>query len=284
MPIYSLYIYILIYFFRKQKPKYNKEYWEYGLKYSLPIIPHGISQVLLSQFDRVMVQKIISSSAAGIYSFSYNMGIIVQTIATSLDTAYSTWFYEQMDSKKYDLIKIRANTYIKFFTIIVILLLLICPEVIKIMSPKSYWNSVYCAFPIIVSTYFTFLYTLIAQIEYFHKKTNYIALGTLFAAIINVILNLIFIPKYGYIAAAYTTLFSYILYSIFHYILSYKIIKFHLYDVKYILINIGIVFLSLIFSIIFVNNIILRIIYVLLIILYTFKFIIKFSKEFKNRR
>lgn len=281
VPMIIIGIYILHSFCKKRKPKYNKSYWKYGLEYSLPIIPHGISQVLLSQFDRIMVQKIISASAAGIYSFSYNLGLITQTIATSLDTAYSTWFYEQMSLKKYDLIKSKANSYIKLFAIIVILVMLGTPEIIKIMAPSTYWEAVYCAFPIILSTYFMFLYSLIAQIEYFHKKTTYIAIGTFCAAIINIILNLIFIPKYGYVAAAYTTLFSYILYSIFHYVLAYKIIKFHLYDLKYLCLSCIYIFAFAGLSLYFVGNIIARIFIALFVIIYAFKFIKNFIGDLK---
>jgi len=43
------------------------------------------------------------------------------------------------------------------------------------------------------------------------------------AAALNVVLNYIFIPRYGYIAAAYTTLATYLLYFIFHYFLAKKI-------------------------------------------------------------
>ena len=281
IPMIIIGIYILSTFFKKEKPQYNKDYWKYGLEYSLPIIPHGVSQVLLSQFDRIMVQKIISSSAAGIYSFSYNLGLITQTIATSLDTAYSTWFYEQMNLKKYDLIKSKANSYIKIFTIIVILIMLGSPEIMKIMAPSTYWGAIYCVFPIILSTYFMFLYSLIVQIEYFHKKTTYIALGTLCAAIVNIILNLIFIPKYGYVAAAYTTLFSYILYFIFHYVLAHKIIKFHLYDFKYICLSCISVFIIAVLSLYFIDNIMIRIFIAFVIIIYTFNFVKNFIKDSK---
>ena len=59
--------------------------------------------------------------------------------------------------------------------------------------------------------------------EYFYKKTKFIALGSMLAAALNVVLNYLFIPRYGYIVAAYTTLVTYVLYFVFHYLLAKKI-------------------------------------------------------------
>ena len=51
IPMGLIGIYIIVYFFRKARPKYNKGFWKFALLYSLPIIPHGIAQVVLSTFD-----------------------------------------------------------------------------------------------------------------------------------------------------------------------------------------------------------------------------------------
>ena len=68
------------------------------------------------------------------------------------------------------------------------------------------------------------------HIELHEKKTQYISLGTIIAAILNIILNLIFIPKYGYIAAAYTTMFCYFVLMFVHLFITRRILKVKLYD------------------------------------------------------
>ncbi len=60
--------------------------------------------------------------------------------------------------------------------------------------------------PIALANYMIFMYTMYVYIEHYYKKTVYITKNTLIAAGLNVILNFILIPKYGYVAAAYTTL------------------------------------------------------------------------------
>lgn len=77
------------------------------MKYSLPIVPHGISQVLLSQFDRIMIRAIVGNSEAGIYSLAGNIKLILTIITDSIGTTWQTWFYEQIQERK--VYKIQKN-------------------------------------------------------------------------------------------------------------------------------------------------------------------------------
>ena len=79
--------------------------------------------------------------------------------------------------------------------------------------------------PLVFGIFLLFLYTIPAGVEYYFKKTKYIALFTLFAAIINLVTNYIFIHSFGYRAAAYTTLFCYLIMFFGHYFASVIILK-----------------------------------------------------------
>lgn len=77
--------------------------------------------------------------------------------------------------------------------------------------------------PLSFAIYFIFLYSLPVHIEYFYKKTKFIATGTSLAAGINIALNYFFIRSYGYTASAWTTLASYFLLFVFHWFIAKKI-------------------------------------------------------------
>lgn len=272
-PMIIIGFYVFIKFTKTEFPKINKEYWKYSLKISLPLIPHGISQVILAQLDRIMIQSMTSPAMAGLYSFSYNIGMILQTLISSADTVWTTWFYEKMNKRRYEEIEEIAVNYVWLFSTITELLLLASPEIIMILGPKEYWVAKYSALPIIISIYFSFLYTLPANVEYYYKKTKYIALGTVGAAIINIILNLIFIRLYGYIAAAYTTLVSYMVYFIFHYLISRKICIEKIFNLKKIIINIICIFLIYLFSIIFIEKLFIRLLLGITLIVFSMIYI-----------
>lgn len=254
IPLLLLSIYILFRFFHSARPRISKIYWKYGLKFSLPLIPHGLSQILLSQFDRIMILNSVGETKAGIYSFAYNIAILYQVLSSSMDTAWTPWFYEQMAAGKEKDIRQKTAWYVLLMSVIAVLLMLVCPEIILIMGGQKYTESRYTVVPIVLGMYFAFLYALPAAIEYYHKKTKLIAVGTVCAAIINVVLNAVFIPLFGYVAAAYTTVVCYVLYFFFHLFIARRILGRFLFDMKSLFLCMaGVVAFSTI-CLLFINN------------------------------
>lgn len=223
LPLICIAIYVVIYFFKKCRPLINLDYWKFAIRYSVPIIPHGISQVILSSFDRIMIKDIIGAAEAGLYSFAYTIYSLVVVVSTSLDKVWKPWFYEKMNEKDYKTIGDRGIKYAFGMAQFTAVVLMMAPEIVKILGAREYWETTSCVVPILVGGYFAYIYMLPVLVEYFYGKTKFIASGTMLAAALNVVLNYIFIPRYGYIAAAYTTMITYFFYFVFHFILAAKI-------------------------------------------------------------
>lgn len=232
LPAALLGIYIVASMFCRARPRVNRGFWIYGLKISLPTVPHGLGQLLLAQFDRIMIKQMIGDTEAGLYGFAYNVGMIFQVITNSLDTAWTPWFFEKMEAKDYPSIRRVANGYTAFVSLGAIALMLISPEIVTILGGAKYAPSRYVAIPVVLAMYYSFLYTLPSSIEYYYKKTVLIAIGTLGAAAVNIALNAYFIPRFGYIAAAYTTVVCYLLYYAIHVFFAWKVHGGILYDMK----------------------------------------------------
>lgn len=220
-------------FYKKAGPSLKKEYVAFGLSYSIPLIPHGLSQILLAQFGKIIIQRQVGNDAAGIYGFAYSIAAIPQIIVTSLDAAWGPWFFESYKSGHLEEIKKRSTQYVAVFTTITGVLFCISPEVVKFMTKEEYWSAIPLIAPAVLGVFFTFMYTLPAQIEYYFKKTKYIALGTMFAAVLNVILCLIFVPKLGYESAVYVTVFTYVIYFVMHMLIAIQLTQKQLpFDIK----------------------------------------------------
>lgn len=268
IPSFVISIYIIYEQFKRAKPVINLGFWKWGLNYSMPIIPHGISQIILNQFDRIMILNMIGAAQSGLYSFAYTIYTIINVTTNSLGTAWEPWFYEKMNERKYDEIKLRSSQYILGITTFTICVMLVSPEIIKILGSKEYWDAIHCILPIVAAGFFSFLYTLPSGIEYFHGKTKYIALGTVGAAFVNIVLNYIFIDIYGYVAAAYTTLFTYFLYFILHYVISRKIFKTKVFSFKIICFSISMVLLMIVVVQSLINYLLIRFIFAIVIFLF----------------
>lgn len=258
VPIIIITMGIYIFFFGKAKPTINKEFWKYALTYSLPIVPHGISQVILSHFDRIMIKDLVGAAQAGIYSFSYNIFSIIMVTGTSLDSVWGPWFYEKMNEGDYHSVRKRASHFLMLMFVFSSLVMLISPELVWILGSSKYKDAAYTVIPVVAGGFFSFAYMIPSYVEYYFDKTKYIAIGTSSAALINVVLNWYFITKYGYVIAAYTTLVTYIMCFAFHYKISRKICKEYLISIKVLLgVSAGIVILNFI-VLLFLDYVILR--------------------------
>jgi O-antigen/teichoic acid export membrane protein len=88
------------------------------------------------------------------------------------------------------------------------------------MAGREYWPGI-SLIPLIASAYyFNFLSSFPVNYEFYNQRTKLISIGTICAAIVNIICNLIFIPLYAGIGAAIATLISFFFVFIFHEVIA----------------------------------------------------------------
>ena len=108
------------------------------------------------------------------------------------------------------------------------------PELVFILGGKEYDLAKFVAIPMVLDAFILFLYNIIVPSEYYSKKTTFIMVGTMVAAGINIVLNYIFIQRFGFLAVGYTTLFAYMCYLTLHIIISRKLVKFFVLPLRWI--------------------------------------------------
>lgn len=244
---------IFIGIMKRGKKKIHFGYWKYALNISVPLIFHSLSISILAQSDRIIITKIRGPEDTGIYSLIYNFSMILTIFQASIDGVWIPWFMKKMAEGKKEEINERVRLYIDLMVCILVCLLCISPEVLKLMAPKEYWGGEYFIAPILLSSFIIFLYCISVNVEYYYKSTKRIAINTFIAAISNIILNLIFIPIYGVIAAAFTTLFCYCLSFVIHYKTAYKL-DVDLFPFRIYIIPIIVVLIMSVLAYVFMNN------------------------------
>ncbi|MGP5430709.1 lipopolysaccharide biosynthesis protein [Enterococcus malodoratus] len=254
--VVGLAIYLMI--MTKGKKLIDFSFWKYGLRISVPLIPHALANVMLSQFDRIMINSTLGPSEAGIYSYISNIGIILSVIWSSTNNAWVPWFYNEMEQENDEKIFRVSQYYIYAFTTIALGTMVISIDLAKFMAPPDYHSGLSLVIPISLGYFFQFLYSFPVNTEFYKKKTNYIAFGTVASAVINIILNLIFIPRYGVIAAGYTTTITYFLLFLFHYPMAKRFIGKQLFPTKTIITTTLIMVVFSIFLHVFLDNTFVR--------------------------
>ena len=210
-------VWLIVVQYHKSKDYSNYKYWKYGLTLSLPLVLHSLSCVVLSSSDRIMITMYVGTTETGIYSLVYNMTLMTTVITTSFENVWIPWFSKHLNNNDRDSINQAVVSYIMCVALIVCAIIYVSPEMMDILAPKEYAPGKSMAPLLMTAVFVTFLYTISVNLEYYRKATKNIAKNTCMAAMLNVILNMIFIPKYGAIAAAATTLLSYIIALIMHY-------------------------------------------------------------------
>lgn len=275
IPLIGIGVALCFLIWRNGRTLYNKAYWKYGLAIGLPLLPHVISQSLLSQVDRIMIKDMVGSSEAGIYSYIYTICTILYIVGNSMENAWSPWVFYTLDSGDKKRIERAGKDYVMVFALLTIGFFCVMPEVTKIMAGSNYWGGISLIIPLTFGNFFVFMYGLPVNIEYYHKKTGFISLGTILAAGLNAVLNYFGIILFGYQVAAYTTFLSYGMLFLFHWFIANKYGVSELYSFKFLLNRTALVlilgFVVLLTDGFMVFNFILRYMLIILILIWFYK-------------
>lgn len=224
-----LYIFILI-----KGKKFKFSYCRYGLSIAVPMLPHLLANNILGSTDRIMIKRFCGAEETALYGVIYSCSLVITILMNSVNQAWSPWFYENINKSNYDIVKKVSKIYVTVLCWIFILIMLCSPEFVFIFAGKSYMEAVDLMPPIMLGCIMQFFYTLYVNVEIYNKRTFGISIRTLTAALVNLILNFIFIPLFGYKAAAYTTLIGYLILFALHYFATKKLNTSDYFDNKYI--------------------------------------------------
>jgi O-antigen/teichoic acid export membrane protein len=198
---------------------------KFALPYSIAILPHALAQIVLSSSDRIMIDKLCGREDAAYYSVSYSTAMVLNVVMISVSSAIQPWFFEKMKQNNHKDVGRATNWFISLSALMAITVSLFAPEVLRILAPSSYGSAIWIFPSVAAAVYFNALYLSFAIYEAYYEKPIYYSIATITGAIVNIVLNLIFIPISGYIAAGYTTLFCYILFAVMHYLFMRKVCK-----------------------------------------------------------
>lgn len=249
----------LFVFFLKKGRRIQVKYWHYALSICLPYIPHLLAGSLLNSMDRVMIERFCGSEDTAVYSLAYTCGSLVTLFIVALNSAFAPWLGEKLHEQKYGEIRKFFLPYICIFMVFAFGIMLIAPDVLLLLGGYIYIDAKYVIAPVAMGCVCQFFYTLYVNIEQFKKKTVGMAIATVIAALINLLLNYIFIPRIGYLAAAYTTLIGFLSLLLMHIFLVNRIGLGIVYNLKVVIASIFSGIAGMVIITFSYNNLVVRI-------------------------
>ena len=234
IPLVFLCALLYIHYMRNSS-QFEQECGKYALKIGLPYVPHALAMIVLSSTDRIMITHYCGASDTALYSLAYTCALGVTVLWSSVNTAFAPWLGEKIHNHEYVLIHDFSSKYVFVVAVPVVGLILLAPEILFVLGGNQYVDAKFVIPPIMAGCFIQFIYSMYVDIEQFLKKTGGMAIASVLGALLNLGLNYVFIPIYGYTAAAYTTLCGYLFLLIIHYFLVSNLEMTHIYNKKTII-------------------------------------------------
>lgn len=214
----------------KTKGSIDFSIWKYSFLYGYPIVFHQLSHSALGQANKLLLEYLgYAGVTVGVYSFFQVFSSVVSTVLFAFNNSWVPFYYDDLNNKNFNNLSIRVRNYIELFTVISIGFVLLSREVCVFFAPKEYMSGINLIPLFVCITYLTFMYQFPVNFEYYNKKTKLITAGTIIAGICNIFLNYILVPIYGMYGAAMSSLISYLLLFIVHFLMAKRIreMRFH---------------------------------------------------------
>ena len=202
---------LLLPYFFKTKIEFSKTIFKQLIGYGWPIMVAGLAYVINENFDKwilpYLTNKDINGAYSGCYKIAMFMTIFIQTFRLGAEPFFFSHSKEINAKETYALI-------MKYFVIagsFMLLFIISYLDVFKmvLVQNEAYWQAISIVPIVLLANLFLGIYFNLAIWYKLTDKTRYGMYLSIVGAIITIVLNLVFINKIGFIAAAWATLAAY---------------------------------------------------------------------------
>jgi len=206
--------------------QFDKEKLKKILKFSLPLVPNVISWWVVNTSDRSLITYFLGIGLNGIYATATKFSGVIATIYSVFNLTWTESASVNIDSSDRDAFFTKIyDTTIRFFGSLIICAIAFIPFVFSFLIKNEFQDSYYQVPILLIGSMFNILVSFMGSIYVAKKATKEIAKTSIFAAIINIIINLILIKKIGLYAASISTLIAYMTMFVYRAIDSRKYVK-----------------------------------------------------------
>ncbi|WP_310991570.1 oligosaccharide flippase family protein [Aequorivita marina] len=227
---------------------FSKTIWKQMIKYAFPVLVAGIAFSVNEAFDRILLKYLLPKNIAevqvGLYSACYKLGMFMTLFVMAFRLGIEPFFFNHSSSKNAKSTYATITKYFTLFGCLILLVVVIYIDVFKrILIPNSqYWEALKIVPLILLANLFLGIYHNLSVWYKVTDRTKYGAYISVFAAVVTLVLNFLFIPHIGYMGSAIATLAAYGSMMVLSYLYGRK--YYHVpYEVKkissYLLLAIG---------------------------------------------
>lgn len=201
----------------KGKGGMDMKYWRFALGFNIPLIPYYLSQVMFNQSARVLISHMVGMDEAGFFGLAQSLSLLLNFVLNAINDSYVPWFYGKIKEGKERENRSAATGIALLMAFLLMGIISLAPEIIMIMAGSDYMDAVWVVPPITMSVLLLFYSQLFINVEFYFEAKSPLVWGSIGAAVLSIVLNLLLIPVFGYVVAGYTTLISYVAFAVANY-------------------------------------------------------------------
>lgn len=201
--------------------KINKNYIKSALRYSSPLIFHGLGVYIISFSDRFLILKFLGIESVGIYAVAYQIGMIMSFVNTSFNQAWMPFLFSKLKEENGSVLKrLEKFNYIYFLLMVFIALgvYVMVPSIYKYFIGETFNVDASIVLWVLLGYALNGMYKMIVNYIFYFKKTTNLALYTMIAAVVNISGCYILLPRYGILGASVSTTIAFFVLFILVYI------------------------------------------------------------------
>lgn len=209
----AIFVYVLASLRATVRWSFEVNHMRYLAKYSLPLIPYMLSLTLLSQFDRVLIDRYFGKEATGLYSLAYNIGILLLMVVTAVLNTFNPAFFDALNKKDYMRVIKDSKNIFALAVVVTGVLVLFGQDLAAIVAPAKY-SRAFDLIPIVAIGGLCFvIFQIWVRVIAYVNRTILISTIAVVATATNLSLNYWLLPVAGYKVAALTTVVAYLMMS-----------------------------------------------------------------------
>ena len=198
--------------------------WEWpfvreSLRFSLPLVPFGLTALVLDVADRFILQHFRPTAEVGLYTVAYTFGMVMFLVTLSLWQAFSPVYFETARSIHGGRVLGRLSSgLIVLLVAIAIFGALVAQDFVRwILAPRYFPAG--RLIPLIIAAYlFHALFSVFQLSVLQNNRTVLLFLVSTVALSVNIATNLLLIPRWGMFGAAYANLGTFALEAVLMYV------------------------------------------------------------------
>ena len=191
------------------------------IKYSFPLVLAGTLGFFTTGFDKVLLERQKDLYSLGIYSVAVQMSGFIDVFATAIKTTFQPDIYQAISEKNMRRLIKTIFLNVGLVSIFVLLFIVFCPILIHLLTAGRYDASTGLARILSLSVITSTIYYQISQATYGSGLSNLTLINKIIGSVLSALLFIVMIPRFGAVGAAWSMVFSFLIYATGNVILLY---------------------------------------------------------------